>query len=156
MKKILFLSALIAFSFTACNDDEDNSPTETMIIDSSQPSGAFTANRSGTFVYQNAAGSVGTAELGTDANGAQFLHFTSSFSTNFNTGTVTIYLSTSNDDLTTQFDPGNGNPSLRIVAPVTSGGEKYFRINPAAGAEFDNVILWCASAAVPFGYAALN
>lgn len=152
MKKILFPLAILAMVFTGCSDDDDAAP-ETVTVDTSMPSGAFTVTRSGTFVDENNAGSVGTAELGTDAQGTQFLRFSSNFTSQFATGTITVYLS---ETQAIAFDPGNGNPTLQIVGPVTSGGEKFFRINPAAGNSLDHVILWCGSAGIPFGYAPLN
>ncbi|MBL7774782.1 MAG: DM13 domain-containing protein, partial [Saprospiraceae bacterium] len=115
--------------------------------------GAFTVSKTGTFVEQNSTGSKGTAQLGVDASGTQFLKFGSDFATTFATGTVTVYLSTS---MTFTPDPANGNPALRLIGPVSQAGENYFRLQPAADAKFTHVILWCASANVPFGYARLQ
>ena len=82
-----------------------------------------------------------------------FIKFGTDFSTTFATGTVTVYLST-----TMNFtpDPGNGNPLLRLIGPVSKAGENYFRLDPAADVKFTHVILWCGSANVPFGYAKLQ
>ncbi|MFN0175721.1 MAG: DM13 domain-containing protein [Saprospiraceae bacterium] len=124
-----------------------------VIVDPTKPQGAFTVSKNGTFTEQNGTGSKGVTQLGTDADGVQFLKFGTDFNTNFATGTVTVYLSTS---MTFVPDPGNGNPNLRLVGPVTTAGENYFRLNPAAEAKFTHVILWCASANVPFGYAQLQ
>ncbi len=151
MKLNGLFSALITLAFlalfSACTKEKE------IIIDSSQPQGNFTVAKSGNFVEQNATGSKGAAQLGTDANGTQFLKFGSDFSTNFATGTVTVYLSTS---MTFTPDPGNGNPSLRLVGPVSKAGENYFKLDPKADAKFTHVILWCGSANVPFGYAQLQ
>ena len=127
--------------------------TEEVIIDPTLPTGDFSADRSGTFVEQNGTGSAGTAEIGTDDDGEQFVRFGSNFTTNFATGTVTVYLSTSE---TFTADPGNGNPALRLLGVTRAGGEQFFKVDPAAGNNFTHVILWCASANIPFGYAALN
>lgn len=124
-----------------------------VLVDSSKPQGTFTATKNGVFVEQNSTGSKGTASLGTDEQGTQFLKFGSDFSTTFATGTVTVYLSTSQ---TFTPDPGNGNPELRLVGPVSVAGENYFKLSPAAAAKYTHVILWCGSANVPFGYAALQ
>ncbi len=142
----LFSLASIAL-FTACTKDKE------VIIDSSQPQGTFTAAKNGTFVEQNATGSKGAAQLGTDSEGTQFLKFGSDFTTKFTTGTVTVYLSTS---MTFTPDPGNGNPFLRLVGSVSKAGENYFKLSPVADAKFTHVILWCGSAGVPFGYAKLQ
>jgi hypothetical protein len=149
MQKIQILTILLAlFSFVACESDP-----EEVIIDSSQPQGTFTPVEMGTFVEQNMTGSAGTAALGTDEEGTEFLRFGSDFMTNLGTGTVTVYLSTSQDFMA---DPGNGNPDLRLVGPVRSNGENFFKLDPAAESKFTHVILWCGSANIPFGYAALN
>jgi len=157
MKTSLWAMALLLFIFTSCDeDDSDDTPT-TVTVDSSMPNGTFTSSRSGAFIEEAGPGSAaGMAELGTDSQGTQFLRFSNDFTSNFNTGTITVYLSETNENLNDVFDPGNGNPGLRIVAPVTSGGEKFFKLDPAAGAQFDYVILWCGSAGVPFGNAPLN
>ncbi len=156
MKTLLWAMALLLFVFTSCEDDDsDDAPTPIM-VDSSMPNGTFTSNRAGAFVEQNMTGSAGMAQLGTDSQGTQFLRFSNDFTSNFGTGTITVYLSETNEDLNDVFDPANGNPGLRIVAPVTSGGEKFFKLDPAAGANFEYVILWCASASIPFGNAPLN
>jgi hypothetical protein len=91
-----------------------------------------------------------------DDDGTSFLRFSDNFNSNFGTGTITVYLSKTNEDLTEVFDPMNGNPDLILVGGVTSAGEKFFKLDAAPSAEFDHVILWCASANIPFGYAMLN
>ncbi len=156
MRTSLWAMALLLFIFTSCDDDDSDDAPTTVTIDSSRPNGNFTSSRAGSFVEQNGTGSAGMAQLGTDTQGTQFLRFSNDFTSNFNTGTITVYLSETNQDLNDVFDPGNGNPGLRIVGPVTSGGEKFFRLDPAAGAQFNYVILWCASAGIPFGNAPLN
>lgn len=145
--KSLFFTLLSLASvalFTACEK------TTEVIVDPTVPQGAFTVSKSGTFTEQNATGSKGAVQIGTDEKGTQFLKFGSDFNTNFATGTVTVYLSTS---MTFTPDPGAGNPDLRLIGPVNKAGENYFRLIPAAEAKFTHVILWCGSANVPFGYA---
>lgn len=145
---ILALFSLIALaSFSACEKEVE------VIVDPTKPQGAFSVAKSGSFVEQNGTGSKGMAQLGTDEDGVQFLKFGTDFSTTFATGTVTVYLSTS---MTFTPDPGNGNPLLRLVGPVSKAGENYFRLDPQADAKFTHVILWCGSANVPFGYASIQ
>jgi hypothetical protein len=150
MKKLMFLSIsiLFLFAFTACNDDD----TE-VIVDSSLPQGTFTSAKSGTFAAQNDTPTAGMAQLGTDSEGVNFLRFTPTFTTALATGTVTVYFSKS---ATLMFNPGNGNPNIRIVGTVTQNGERFFKLNTAVPADFTHVILWCASAGIPFGNAPLN
>lgn len=149
MKKLFFLAVLPLCFLFSC--EEEN--TETVMIDSSQPSGTFTVQRSGAFVEQNGTGTMGTAELGIDADGEQFIRFGQNFQTNLGTGTVTIFLSTSEEFMA---DPGNGNPNLRLIGNVSMNGETFYRIIPSAEGRYTHIILWCASASIPFGYAPLQ
>lgn len=142
---VLFLSVALV----ACDDDDDN----TVTVDSSLPDGNFTAQRGGSFVEQNATGSKGMAQLGTDSKGIQFLRFGSDFTTTFATGTVTVYLSTSD---TFKPNPGAGNPDLQLIGPVRKAGENFLKVEPLAAAKFTHVILWCGSANIPFGFAELK
>ena len=143
---LIFLLGVIGVS---CNDDDP----EVITIDPTRPEAPFSVSSMGNFVEQNGTGSTGTAELGTDADGVQFLRFANNFNTNLATGTVTVYFSTSMDFVP---DPANGNPDLRLVGPVQQSGENFFRIEPALDSKFTHVILWCGSANIPFGYAELN
>ena len=151
MKKnlqLICIGLIASFTIVSCTKE-----AETLIIDSSLPQGAFVVEKSGTFIDQNAAGSMGTAQLGSDEDGKQFLKFGSDFSTGLATGTVTVYFSTS---MTFTADPGAGNPDLRLMGIVQDTGEMYFPIDPVLGEAFTHVILWCGTANIPFGYAALN
>ena len=152
-KVILFalFAGISTAAFTSC--EKEVIKEVEVIVDPTLPQGTFTSSKNGTFTEQNATGSKGSAQLGTDEKGVQFLKFGSDFSTNFATGTVTVYLSTS---MTFTPDAANGNPNLRLIGPVTKAGENYFRLDPVAAAKFTHVLLWCGSANVPFGYAPLQ
>ena len=148
MKKLLLAIVVIVVGMTSCSKD-----AVTNTIDSSKPDGTFTPAKSGTFVAQNGTPSAGMAQLGTDSKGTQFLKFGSDFKTEFGTGTVSVYLSTS---MTFTASPGTGNPDLKLVGPVSKAGENYFKLDPAAAAKFTYVILWCGTANIPFGNAKLQ
>jgi hypothetical protein len=147
MKKlILFLFVVI---FAACSED-----TEPVIIDSALPDGTLSVLRMGTFIDQNGAGSAGSASIGTDTKGTAFLSFNNAFRTALGTGTVTVYLSTSD---TFMPDPANGNPNLLLVGPVRNAGENFFKIPTGTDlAKYTHVILWCGSVGIPFGNARLQ
>jgi hypothetical protein len=147
MFKKLSIILLSAAFVMGCSDDE-----ETITIDSSQPQGDFSVQLSGMFVEDNAPSS-GTVEIGTDNTGTQFLHLGSNFETAVATGTVAVFLSTSD---TYTADPGSGNPDLQLIGSVSVNGEAYFKIEPVAAAKFTHVILWCTSVGVQFGNAELN
>lgn len=150
MKNLLVL--LLASSivlFTACDNDDDS----VEIIDSSRPTGELVVSRSGDFVAQNGTPTQGNAALGTDDDGTTFLRFSDDFMTELGTGTVSIYLSTSD---TFMPDPGNGNPDLMVVGAVGGNGEAFFRLDGGADSKYTHVILWCGTANIPFGNAALQ
>jgi hypothetical protein len=147
MKKLIYLFAILALGITSCTKD-----AVTVTVDSSKPDGAFTKSKSGTFVKDEAP-TTGMAELGKDSKGVQFLKFGSDFTTNFGTGTVSIYFSTSNKYVA---DPGNSKGNLRLVGPALKAGETYFKLEPALDAKFTHVILWCGTANVQFANAPLN
>lgn len=152
MKKVFFLILSGALFFASCKK-ETTTVTETVTVDSSMPVGAFTVMKSGSFVDQNGAGSTGMAQLGKDSQGTQFLKLTGGYTSNFGTGTLAVYLSTS---MTYTADPMNGNPDLKLLGISQKAGDTYYKISPDAAAQFNHVILWCATAGVPFGYAPLN
>jgi hypothetical protein len=149
MKKIILLFYVAFLGLVSCSEDPDP-----ITIDSTKPAGALNVLRSGSFVDQNAAGSMGTAGLGTDTQGKEFLQFNQAFNTALATGTVTVFLSTS---ATFMADPANGNPNLLALGPVRSAGENFFAIPTGQSTtKYTHVILWCGSVGVPFGNARLQ
>ena len=148
MKKLIYLLAVITTSISSCKED-----AVTITIDSSKPEGTFTATKTGSFVVQNSTPTAGMAQLGTDTKGVQFLRFSDTFTTQFATGTVSVYLSTS---MTFVASPGTGNPDLKLVGPALKAGEIFFKLDPAVASKFTHVILWCGTAGIPFGYAELK
>jgi hypothetical protein len=149
MKKSLFLFYVVFLGLISCSGD-----TDPILIDASLPTGSLTVQRSGNFIDQNGAGSAGSASLGLDTQGREFLAFNSAFKTALATGTVTVFLSTS---ATFTPDPGNGNPNLFAIGPVRMAGENFFAIPEGASTgKYTHVILWCGSAGIPFGNARLQ
>ncbi|WP_339878929.1 DM13 domain-containing protein [uncultured Algoriphagus sp.] len=149
MKKVFLLFYVAFLGLVSCSDDNDP-----ITIDSTKPTGALNVSRSGSFVDQNAAGSMGTAALGTDTQGKEFLQFSSDFDTALATGTVTVYLSTSANFMP---DPANGNPDLLAIGPVRMAGENYFAIPTGVNTSiYTHVLLWCGSVGIPFGNAPLQ
>ncbi|EAZ80845.1 DM13 domain-containing protein [Algoriphagus machipongonensis] len=149
MKKIILLFYLTFLGLVACSDDPDP-----VTIDPTLPQGNFSVLRMGSFMDQNGAGSTGTASIGVDSEGTEFLEFGDSFNTALGTGTVTVFLSTSD---TFNADPGNGNPDLLALGVVRDSGTNYFMLPSGSMSEkYTHVILWCGSVGIPFGYAPLN
>ncbi len=147
MKLSIFSLALMLFTFslttTSCEKDE-----ETITIDSSTPNGTFTVERSGSLVAQNGTPTSGTVEYGQDEDGIYFIRLANNFTTELATGTVSAYLSTSD---TFTADPMNGNPDLKLVGSTQKNGEQFFKLDGAASNSFTHLILWCNTAAIPFG-----
>jgi hypothetical protein len=149
MKFILPLFVLFAvFTFTSCDEEE----TTIVTIDSAQPNN-FVAALSGNLVAENGTPTTGVVELGEDADGRTFLRLGDDFTTEQATGTVTVYLSTSE---TFTPSPGTGNPDLILVGALNTNGEKFFQVTRDVPANFTHVILWCASANIPFGNARIQ
>lgn len=149
MKFLLSLALVISmFTFSSCDDDD----TTLVTIDSSMPAN-FVADRMGSFTAENGTPTMGTAELGMDEDNRTFLRLGSNFTTEQATGTVTVYLSTS---AVFTASPGTGNPDLILVGGLNTNGAHTFEINRAVPANFTHVILWCATANIPFGNARLQ
>ena len=143
----LFFSILLLSGFIACQKDDVTSPDPVTSGNSTMPIGAFSVTRSGVFQKQNGYNAEGTAQIGTDNAGLQWLRLASDFNASLSTGAVTVYLS-QNQNLMLN-TPG----SFRRVSLVTKPGEHFYKLDPAAGADLKFVILWCASAGVQFGNA---
>ena len=108
----------------------------------------FTKVTSGSLVAQAAPQTKGSIEFGTDPSGAQWLHVSSDFATDFGTGAVTLYMSKTNTFATT---------SVVKVSLDNVAGEGYFRLATSVVAtDYPYVIVYCDAAKVQFGYAQLK
>lgn len=149
MKKVFILFYVAFLGLVSCTDDPDP-----VTIDPTKPTGVLNVMRSGSFVDQNNSGSVGTAGIGTDTKGKEFLQFNQAFNTKFSTGTVTVFLSTS---ATFMASPSTGSPNLFPIGPVRAAGENFFAIPEGTStAKYTHVILWCGAVGIPFGNAQLQ
>jgi hypothetical protein len=148
MKKGFFFSMLFAVAaFASCTK------TNEVTVDSAAPVGTFTATKSGALTAQNSTPTKGTASIGTDTKGTPFVKLGSDFTTELGTGTATLYLSTS---ATYKASPSTGNPDLKLVGVISKNGEQNFKLTAAPDAKFSYIIVWCGSAAIPFGNALLK
>lgn len=145
--KIIFGASLF-LSLLACKKD-DASPT-TPPDGADKLVGAFAAARSGNFQKQNGYNAEGTAQIGADEAGSQWLRLGPDFDASLSTGAVTIYLS-QNQNLSL-----NAPGSFLRVDLVTVAGEHFYKIEPAVTADFKFAVLWCASAGVQFGNAEMQ
>jgi hypothetical protein len=148
MKKGFLFAIIVALgTLVSCTK------TEQVTIDSAQPQGTFSITKTGTLTAQNNTPTKGTGSIGTDAQGTPFVKLGTDFTTELGTGTATLYLSTS---ATYKASPGTGNPDLKLVGIISKNGEQNFKLAAAPDAKFTHLIVWCGSAAVPFGNAMLK
>ncbi|WP_339708119.1 hypothetical protein [Algoriphagus aquimarinus] len=76
MKKVLIIFYVAFLGLVSCADDKDP-----VTLDPTRPTGSFSVARSGNFLDQNSAGSMGVAGIGTDTQGKEILQFSSDFNT---------------------------------------------------------------------------
>ncbi|MBT2162195.1 DM13 domain-containing protein [Zobellia barbeyronii] len=165
MKNRNFSIALVALAMTtfvvSCSDDDVETvtvtetvvETETIEVDSSLPVGDLAVASSGSLTAESGTPTQGLVEIGMDTDDTSFVHFADDFTTELGTGTVGIFLSTSE---TFTADPANGNPDLMLIGNVRSNGEMFIKLDAAPDAKYTHIILWCATANIPFGNVALN
>jgi len=157
---VLLLSAVTTF-FVSCSDDDVETvtvtetvvETETVEVDSSMPVGDLTVSLSGNLVAESGTPTQGLVELGVDTESSYFVHFGDDFTTELGTGTVGIFFSTSD---TFMADPANGNPDLMLIGNVAGNGVMFIKLDAMPDAKYTHIILWCATANIPFGNVALN
>ena len=150
-KFVLLTSIFSVFAFVliGCSDDS----SETITVDTSLPVGDFEVERQGDLVAESGTPTQGTVQLGSDSEGTDFLRFSDDFTTELGTGTVGIFLSTSS---VYTADPANGNPDLKLIGNVSGNGEMFIKLSGEPEAKFTHIILWCATANIPFGNAELQ
>lgn len=145
--KNLFILTLSVALLAACGDSKDKEPKTKSTTDFPT---SFNVLKGGTLSPQSSTNTRGMFQLVEDDQGDFFVRLTDDFTTKFSTGTVTVYLSTS-DDLNLG-EPG----SFQLVSVVGEAGENFFAIPGAADEKFTHGIIWCGAAAIPFGFAPLN
>lgn len=145
----LFLVAC-AFIATACSD---NATTQPVTTDPSMPSGATTTLRSGTITAENNTPTAGMVSIIRDAQNNEFVSLGDDFKSDFHTGTVTIYLAKTADNIGMQEAASASN--VLKVALVNKNGKQYFKI-PSSAAGFPYVVFYCATAKINFGNSGLS
>jgi len=145
MKPFYFahLFILILF-FGACKK------TDTSIIPDTSSSVPvnFSVQRTGTFVTQSSSPATsGTAQIGLDAAGAQWLKFNSDFITETTSGNAIVVLSKS---------VNYSENTVLAVSAISKNGEQYFKVSTPIGTEYSHIIIWCMAAKIPFGNAPLK
>lgn len=142
----LFALILLAGCDSASMTDADKMKP----VDEVAVTGPITVVKTGTLTAQSSTNTLGMFQLVTNAEGKYFVRLTENFTTKFSTGTVTVYLSTSDRlQLST-------SGTFQLVSIVGKAGEHFFPLTAAPNAKFTHGIIWCGAAAIPFGFAPLN
>jgi hypothetical protein len=142
---------LVAFIMLASCDSESMKDADKMKpVDNVAVTGPITVVKTGSLTAQSSTNTLGMVQLVTNQDGKFFVRLTENFTTKFSTGTVTVYLSTSDKlQLST-------SGTFQLVSIVGKAGEHFFPLTAAPDAKFTHGIIWCGAAAIPFGFAPLN
>ncbi|GAC1597412.1 MAG: hypothetical protein NVS3B25_22480 [Hymenobacter sp.] len=113
----------------------------------------YTVVRSGTVLAQGGVASGGTVDIVKASSGAELVRFNKDFFTDFHTGSLSIYLAKSSDQIRNQqaADP----TSVVRVGTITQSGAQLLPITGSATG-FSHLILHCDPAQYNFGAAALH
>lgn len=145
--KIKFLIISLAFFALSC---DSASETPAAPDDNTAVSGPVVVLKTGTLTAQSSTNTKGMVSLVRDKDGKHFIQLSDSFTTKFSTGTVTVYLATSQTlSLSTA-------GSFQLVSIVGKPGEQFFNLPGLPDAKFTHAIIWCGAAAIPFGFSPLN
>ncbi|WP_111670284.1 DM13 domain-containing protein [Algoriphagus litoralis] len=148
MKSILkILLALTPILFFSCEDNEGNpsAPDDNMEV-----MGEIEVIKAGTLTAQSSTNTMGIVSIVKDKDGKYFVQLSDTFTTKFSTGTVTVYLATS------QTLALSNSASFQLVSIVGKPGEQFFSLPGLPDSKFTHAIIWCGAAAIPFGFAPLN
>ena len=131
---------------------------ETIIQFSDQPVGTVTNLKTGTIARQNAPGTPdtkGTLSIIQDSNSNQFVKLNSDFMSGFATGTVTVYLAKTMEEIKVQRNGGATATNVQAIGFVQKNGEQYLKIAGSISG-FTYLVLYCETAEVNFGAAQLK
>lgn len=142
--------AVIATFFMSCSDSDKKDKLPNMPDSSDMVTGQIQVLQAGPLSAQSSTNTRGMFQIVEDEDGKFFVRLTDDFTTKFSTGTVTVYLSTSESlDL-------DQSGSFQLVSIVGQAGEHFFALPSVPDAKFTHGIIWCGAAAIPFGFAPLN
>lgn len=115
----------------------------------------LTVLREGSISDQEGPATSGRVAVAEDPSGARFVVLREDFDSDFSTGTVEIFLASSEANLREQSagNPGSVSP---LLGRVNSDGAAVFEI--PAGVDdtaFSHIIIWCATVEINFGAASL-
>lgn len=139
---------LVLGLLTSCSKDEDSTvkedPTDTSTNEE------LTKVFQGVFLGQNGYPTSGTTILGTDKANTYIVRLNDDFSTSFATGSVTMYLSS-----TDKLKLSDSNTFIKL-AVINKNGKHDFKLTSKPDPVYKYIIVWCAPAAIQFGIAELK
>ncbi len=147
-KICLFLFATILLS--SCDSGSMKDADQMKPVDEVEVVGPVTVIKTGTLTPQSSTNTKGMVQVVNNEEGKFFIRLTEDFTTKFSTGTVTVYLSTS------ELLDLSSSGSFQLISIVGKSGEHFFPLTSAPDSKFTHGIIWCGAAAIPFGFAPFN
>lgn len=150
LKKIssLILLVLVLAACSSSSDEMDpilpDPKTEVKVT------GNVMAIKTGTLSARSGTNTKGMIEIVSDDAGKYFLRLGKDFVSDFHTGTVTVYLSTTNQLKLSE------SGSFQLVSVVNENGEHFFNLPNLPDSKFTHGIIWCGAAGIPFGVGSFN
>jgi hypothetical protein len=142
-----FLILFVALFVISCDNTNENPAAPD---DNTAVAAPIEVLKTGTLTAQSSTNTKGMVSLVKDKDGKHFIQLSDSFTTKFSTGTVTVYLATSQTlSLSTA-------GSFQLVSIVGKPGEQFFNLPGLPDSKFTHAIIWCGAAAIPFGFSPLN
>ncbi|EAZ80842.1 hypothetical protein [Algoriphagus machipongonensis] len=149
MKKLMHLTtalSFILFLFSCSSSTADMNPSLPAPETEINPVGTLAVIKEGMLMPQSGTNTKGMIEIVSDEEENYFLRLGNDFLSDFHTGTVTVYLSTSN-----QLNL-SASESFQLVGVVNDAGEHFFNLSKLPESKFSDGIIWCGAAGIPFGY----
>ncbi|MBN7818020.1 DcrB/PsbP domain-containing protein [Algoriphagus pacificus] len=153
MKILMKISSifLLVFVLAACsNSSEDMNPNIPDPTTEVKVTANVMAIKTGTLNSQSGTNTKGMIEIVSDDAGKYFLRLGKDFVSDFHTGTVTVYLSTTNKLKLSE------SGSFQLVSVVNQNGEHFFNLPNLPDSKFTHGIIWCGAAGIPFGNGEFN
>ncbi len=152
-QKIVMFSVATLIAIAGCKKD-DPAPAQTVFNVGPVP--PTTTLRTGTLTAENATPTAGSVSIVRDANNEEWISFGSNFTSTFATGTVAVYLAKSNARIGSQRTlPPPPVPNILSAGFVAVNGAQSIKIR-ASSTGFSHVVLYCETAEINFGNAAMN
>ena len=147
----LLLLSLVPIGFTACSNDNNEPAPQT--VSTPDPVGNLVSLKTGTIAPQNGTPTRGTLALVRDNQNQEFVQLNMDFTSDFHTGTVTVYLAKADTPLGTQRTAAASN--VKAVSFVNKNGKQYLRLD-GSSAGFSHLVFYCETAEINFGAAPLQ